>query len=104
MDSFIDIVIGIAILFVMVAFGVTIFSIYHSQKVNKRGWYENLVPVRAIEYATTILILAIAITSFLFGGTTNMCIITALVMFVITLAALVYSKCSSVRRAVKFQA
>ena len=104
MEFFTDIIIILAILAVTAALVMTVISICHSLKANKRGWRENLIPVRLIEYATIGLVLLIAIPSLIIGGMTNACIVTAGILLVITLAALIYSKCSSTKRAIKFQA
>jgi len=89
MDSIIaNIMIGIAALTLLVAAAVTIRSVWHSLRVNKRATTENGIPTRNITLSTVALPIVIAIPTLLFTSLADACIITATVLL-FTASALV---------------
>ena len=102
MDEIIaNIIIPLAILTILGVIGTTGYSVYHSFKKNKRERYENLVPVRMIGIATFGVLVIIALPSLLFGSLSDMCIITIMMMFLIAIGTIVYSRFNTYRLRVK---
>ena len=87
-----DIFIIVAIAIIVAALGLTIWSVAHSLKLNKRRQRENGVPVGTIGWATFGLLMVVALPTLLFWGYANMCIITSIVMFLVAITALLYDK------------
>lgn len=92
-----DIIITICLLVLLATVGITLFSVVHSQKANKRPVTENGVPVRLIGWATVAVVLIVALPTLLFGNFTDMCIITSIVLLIISSATVLFGKFITLR-------
>ena len=98
MDSILaDIVICISLLGLLATLGITIFSVMHSQKANRRPEKENGVPVRMIGITTVALVLVIALPTLLIGNFTDMCIITSIALLIISSGCVLFGKFITLR-------
>lgn len=98
MDSiFADIVICICLLGLFATIGITIFSVVHSQKANRRPERENGIPVRLVGLSTIALVLAIALPTLLIGNFTDMCIITSIALLLISSGCVLFGKFITLR-------
>lgn len=99
MDSIIaDIVITIAALTLLVTIGLTTYSVWHSQRMNKRQKYENGVPIRAITFGTAALTLTVALITLLVGGVIDMLIITTATLLTVAVGLVVCGRIRSLSR------
>ena len=99
---FADIFIVISLLTLMGALLLVIGSVWHSLRVNKRKKMENGVPVSIIGWGVVALIIVIALPTLLIGGVVNMCLVTALIMFLVATGTLLYSKWLSTKRGITY--
>lgn len=99
MDSIIaNIVIFIAALALLAAVGITVRSVWHSMRVNKRARVENGIPTRAIAIYTAALPVVVAVPTLLFASLADACIITGTVMIVVASVLVICGRIRTLNR------
>ena len=92
MDLFIaDIIITIALLVLLCTLAISLLSVFHSLRVNKRRTTENGVKVGLVGWVTFLMLLYVSLPIIFLGSFTDMCIITPLLMLLISGCCIIYS-------------
>lgn len=96
---FADIIIWMAIAMLLLAAGLTIYSLVRSLKKNRRPKYENGVPAAKIAWLSAALVAVTAAVTLLAGSLTDMFMVTALVLLIVASGAVITGSVRSLRRA-----
>lgn len=80
------------VLTIVGALGATAYSVWHSLHANKRSAMENGVPIGRIDWAVVVLLVIVAIPSWIAGSFTDACLITAFAMLAVATAVIIYDK------------
>lgn len=94
-----NIIIAVALLTLLATATITVLSLVHSLRVNKRPKVENGVPTRSITLYTLGLLLAVALPTLLIGSMTDMCIITSIVLLTVASVLVVRGRINTLKRA-----
>lgn len=102
MDSIIaNIIIIIAGITLLAAIALTVHSVWHSLRVNKRAKMENGIPTRNIAYATAALPVVVALPVLLFASIADACIITGITMILVASILVICGRIRTLKRGSK---
>jgi amino acid transporter len=95
---FADIIIWMAVAMLLLAAGLTVYSLVRSLKKNRRPKYENRVPAAKIAWLSAALVAVTAAVSLLVGSLTDMFIATTLVLLAVASGAVIIGSMKSLSR------
>ncbi len=99
MDSIIaNIIIVISVLALLAAVVITVYSVWHSVRVDKREKMENGIPTHNIMLGVVALTLVVALPTMLFASLTDACIVTSLVLLLVAAALVVCGRVRTLSR------